>query len=91
MEDKTSLRKKRHQTDLANAINKIAKEEPRRANEKLLPFGSIRERNPKQRPRLLLPLHLLKSFRAINSTTNESTVNNDVDEVRRLVYQNCLC
>lgn len=41
---------------LADAIDEITKEEPRRANEKLLPFGSISERNPKQRPSLLFIL-----------------------------------
>lgn len=35
--------------NLTNAINQVPKEEPTRANEKLLPFWSICKRNPQQR------------------------------------------
>ena len=48
-------------TNLANAINKVTKEEPRWTNKKLLPFWSICKGNPKQRPCLILAFHLLST------------------------------
>lgn len=42
---------------LTYAVNKIAKEKPRRANEELFPSWSISQRNSKQRPFLLFILH----------------------------------
>lgn len=43
---------------LTNAIDEVTKEEPRRANKELLPFGTVRQRNPKQRPGLILATHV---------------------------------
>lgn len=53
---------------LAYTIHKIAKEEPTRADEELLPSGSVRERNTEQRPCLLLPLHRSLSISTITHT-----------------------
>lgn len=44
---------------LTNAINKVAKEEARRADEELLPPGSIRKRDTEQKPCLLFVPHLV--------------------------------
>ena len=49
----------KRQIHLAYAINKISKEEASRTDEELLPYGTTRERNPKEGPSLLLVLHLL--------------------------------
>lgn len=43
---------------LTDAIDEITKEEPRGANEELLPFRPVRQRNPKERPSLFFILHL---------------------------------
>lgn len=49
--------KRRKTTDLTDAIDEVAEEEPRGADEELLPPGAIGERNTEQGPRLLLVLH----------------------------------
>lgn len=49
------------ETNLANAINEVAKEEPRRTNNKLLPFRPVGEGNPKEGPSLILVFHHLES------------------------------
>lgn len=59
---------------LADAIDKVSKEEARRANEELLPSGSVSERNPKQRPVLLFVFHFcLVLPRFVSPQHKEST------------------
>lgn len=60
------------ETNLTNTINEVAKEKPRRANEKLLPFRSMSERNPKQGPRLILVFHLQQSSTSQNKESPNS-------------------
>lgn len=65
-----NYKKKRGKTNLTNAINKVAKEEARRADEELLPPGSIRKRDTEQRPCLLFVPHLVNDRPIKNQSKN---------------------